>query len=473
MKVAIYARVSTTEQAEKGYSITEQVRMLTDYCKAMRWKIYSKYVDAGESGANTNRPELQRLLSDVRSGKIERVLIYKLDRLGRNNKELLTIIEDVLKPAGVDLVSMTESLDSSTPTGRFGVSILSSVAQLELDTIKERLAIGKAARARSGKFHGGSAVPIGYRYEGGQLVVDEYEAMLVRKIFEMYADGMNPPTIAKELNAAGLIRGTVCWNPSTVHNMLGRQTYLGKIHHHDEWYEGQHEAIISEELFQRVQERRAKVRQSKAPVSSARAKSILGGLLYCSRCGGKYTHVSQKTHYKGTETIYKNYVCSNKRMHRKSYPTNFPQCENKSWKAAELDEIVLNEVRKLRLDPEYQFSAPENDQPANDPTETIKAEIERVTAQLSRLMDLYADDKIPIELLQEKVEALTEKKEKLEDQLIKKDQKTMERSDAVALAGTLAEIIDRSELNDVREILAALVSRIELDGDDVSIFWNF
>ena len=187
-KVAIYVRVSTQEQAQEGYSIDAQTERLQAYCRAKDWTVFGVYTDAGYSGSNTKRPDLQRLLTDVRAGLVDCVLVYKLDRLSRSQKDTLMLIEDTFLAAGVAFVSMSENFDTSTPLGRAMVGILSVFAQLEREQIRERMAMGRAERARQGLYHGGGWKPFGYDYVDGRLVVNPIEAEAVKDTYRLFLD---------------------------------------------------------------------------------------------------------------------------------------------------------------------------------------------------------------------------------------------------------------------------------------------
>ena len=147
--IALYARVSTQEQAREGYSIEEQADRLKKYCEAIGQQDYSLYIDPGFSGASMERPELRRLIADVERGIISKVIVYKLDRLSRSQKDTLYIIEDVLLANGADFESITERFDTGTPFGRAMIGILSVFAQLEREQITERMKMGKEGRAKT------------------------------------------------------------------------------------------------------------------------------------------------------------------------------------------------------------------------------------------------------------------------------------------------------------------------------------
>ena len=182
---ACYARVSTQEQVKEGYSIDEQIERLRSYCEAMGWNRFKIYVEAGASGGNMNRPALQEMLKDIRSGMIEKVVVYKLDRLSRSQKDTLNLIEDEFLAHGVDFISMCENFDTSSPFGRAMVGILAVFAQLEREQIKERMNMGREARAKEGKWVGVGNSPVGYDYIDGALQINEFEAVQIRELFEL------------------------------------------------------------------------------------------------------------------------------------------------------------------------------------------------------------------------------------------------------------------------------------------------
>ena len=211
LRVALYVRVSTVEQAQEGYSIDEQKRRLVDYCKARGWIVAEVLVDPGYSGSNLNRPGIQTLISHIKN--YDMALVYKLDRLSRSQRDTLYLIEQVFLPNHVDFVSLNESFDTSTPFGRAMIGILSVFAQLEREQIKERTAMGRLARWREGKSMS-SRPPIGYDYdpEAGTLVVNEYEAAQIRLVYQLYLGGDGEPGDIRKLR-------TICRRMDTRTNM--------------------------------------------------------------------------------------------------------------------------------------------------------------------------------------------------------------------------------------------------------------
>ena len=252
-----YVRVSTLEQAREGYSIGAQTERLKAYCAARGWTLRSIHTDPGHSGAKLDRPGLQTLISDVRAGRCNGVLVYKLDRLSRSQKDTLYLIEDIFLANGVSFISINENFDTSTAFGRAMIGILSVFAQLEREQIRERTMMGAAERATSGLWHGGGWEPIGYDYipERDELQVNEYEAMQVREVYDCYLNRrMSLYKITQHMTEQGYRHKTGGWDhASTVRNVLKNNLYAGIISWGGHDYPGQHMPLIDREVFDKVQ----------------------------------------------------------------------------------------------------------------------------------------------------------------------------------------------------------------------------
>ena len=247
-KACIYTRVSTDAQAEKEVSLQEQERMAKAAIVSKGWEYTETYEDAGYSGRNMDRPALQRMFDDIKNGKVNAVVVFKLDRLSRKQKDALTIIEDILLDNDVELVSLKETLDTSTPWGRAMIGILASFNQLESETIVQRTSMGRNAKARAGGYAGGKP-PLGYRAVDGELVIDPDEAEIVRLIFKMRKEGVTLMGIAEELNRKGYrTRKGGEFLHSAVQTVLNNEeTYRGRYKYGTEQSEeGQHEPILTD-----------------------------------------------------------------------------------------------------------------------------------------------------------------------------------------------------------------------------------
>ncbi|MGJ3805185.1 recombinase family protein, partial [Limosilactobacillus fermentum] len=212
MKIAVYVRVSTLEQAESGYSISEQTEKLTAYCRVKDWQVAKIYTDPGFSGSSLDRPAIQQLISDCKLGAFDAVLVYKLDRLSRSQKDTLYLIEDVFNAYNIHFMSLSENFDTSTPFGKAMIGLLSVFAQLEREQIKERMQMGKLGRVKAGKISAWSNVPFGYTKVKDSYDVDPLRAGIVKRIFADYLAGKSITKIMKELNREGHIGKGVNWS---------------------------------------------------------------------------------------------------------------------------------------------------------------------------------------------------------------------------------------------------------------------
>ena len=459
----LYVRVSTQEQKNHGYSIGEQTERLQKYAEAMGWPVYKVYTDAGFSGSNMNRPALMQMLRDLSDGKIHRVVVYKLDRLSRSQRDTLEIIEERILKAGADFVSMSENFDTGTPFGRATIGFLAVFAQLEREQIKERMQMGRMARIKAGKFKGNRTPPIGYTYVDGELRTNE-DADQVRQIFQMARRHMTPGQIADEMTEPHAFGP---WTARQVRKVLRSRVYIGMVNYHDEWFPGIHVPIIDPETFEDVQAfLDTRTMNHMQGGREGKVTSYLGGLIYCARCGGKYSKRTTRRTVNGKQYIYEVYVC-NSRAGKKGVRVS-AECKNKIWKCKDLEGLIFGEIGKLRTEPL------EAEEKKDRQTDRLRQRIAKVEKELSRLIDLYAVDRIPVDVLQEKIEKLQEKKEELEDQLARQDTgprtSPEEAREAVA---SFADVLERGSFEDVRAVVTDLIDRIEIDGEDVTIFWAF
>lgn len=292
-----YSRVSSDEQAAHGISIDAQRNILQGYA-AMTSQQIRIYEDAGFSGKNMNRPALRQLLDDCRAGSVSAVVVWKLDRLSRSLRDTLSIIEDVLQPRGITLVSVTESIDTSTPSGRMMLNMLASFAQLEREQDSDRVVMAHKHLARDCKYLGGH-VPLGYRIDDQKhYQLDPVAAPVVRHVFEMYMARSGYAPILDYLNSAKLetTRKTP-FKKSDLNFLLGNEIYAGTYvrrlgadpRHRITSPEtiripGGVPALLTADEWQRVCDLRS---QSKTSAAMYTARSVwpLSGLVYCASCG--------------------------------------------------------------------------------------------------------------------------------------------------------------------------------------------
>ena len=479
IRVAIYVRVSTQEQAKEGYSVGEQIDRLRKFAEAHDWVIVKIYTDAGHSGANTDRPALQNMIEDLKAGKIDKVLVYKLDRLSRSQKDTLELIEDVFLPNNTDFESMTEKLDTSTPQGRLFLGILAAFAQLEREMISERMSMGMYARVKEGKWRGGAQVPFGYDYEPAleKLVINEYEAMIVKNLFEKFTEGKTLYSIAKEMQETGhTFHGGKVDNRTSKY-ILRNKTYCGYMRYKNEWVNGLHDPIIDEETFDKAQarldENKRKYLEKGYKAGAKNFTTNFGGLLYCGRCGARYSKTQSGTKQYG---FHLNYTCHSRHKKIRSMIKD-PNCRNKNYRVNEFDEIIFNEIKKLAIDPEYIKQIKKQVEKDDDiqKIRTIEKQIKSINSQISRFMDLYGLGKYDMDELDEKTAPLHEQRSKLKRELekLQTNSKRITEPEVLKLVESFAEALDHGDLQDRRTIIEQLIDKIVIDGDDITIHWNF
>lgn len=484
IRVALYIRVSSQEQADEGYSIGEQTERLKKYCEAMEWDIYKIYVDPGYSGGNIDRPGLQELTKDVANEDIDKVVVYKLDRLSRSQFDTLYLIEKVFLENDTDFVSMTENFDTSTPLGRAMIGFLAVFAQLERDKINERTRMGKEARAKEGKWGGGSSEPIGYNYNivTEELEINPYEQMQILEAADLFLKGSPLRTISNIFNDKGYTyRGrsgvTAQWDAKRVKYVLQNKLYIGYIRYGGEWFKGIHEPILDEDTFNKIQhifEEREKSYNGKYNKKKVQT-SVLNGFIYCKHCGGRYAKTNGKS-WKGAEPpCYYSCYSRSKRVRKM---IKDPNCKNKNWRMYELDDIILGEIEKLALDPNYvhEIRREKNTNPNNlSKIDILKNQIKSIEEQISRFMDLYGLGTFTIDQVANKVDPLNEEKKALEKELLSLNvsDDNMSEDEVIHIASSLSDILARGNLDEIRLVVESLISYIELDEDDIYIHWKF
>ena len=472
MKVAIYVRVSTQEQVQEGYSLDAQTSRLNAYCQAKGWIVAGTYTDAGYSGSNTERPALQRLLVDVRAGLVDCVLVYKLDRLSRSQKDTLMLIEDAFLASGVSFVSMMENFDTSTPLGRAMVGILSVFAQLEREQIRERVTMGLAQRAKNGLYHGGPC-PFGYTYEDGHLKVNPLEAQIVREIYSLFLGRMPIHRIEENLRAkyGGRIQRSVVRSALSLPIYRGVIVSKGKEHH------GAHEAIVDDDTFFRAQELlgdRLRIAESKpAPFAP---QHMLSGMLACGSCGASYVCQGNYSGSGDRRKYTPQYRCST-RVKKKGV-----SCVGPSYACHILEARVLSEVLAVAKD-QALFRAicernRENKKMPQSAVAAAKKRAKEIDAQIKRVLDLYQLGSIDMDEIKKRIAALEEERDALKKTL---DAETrpkvmrMSRKDAATILSGVESVVASGDVALIRQTLHEIISKIVLHPQkgSMEIVWRF
>ena len=337
---AIYARVSTEEQARAEYSsIDSQIERCQAYIHASEPNAETRiYSDEGASGKNLKRPAMRDLLADIAKGKICAVIVYKIDRLTRSPRDFYALAEK-FDEHDVAFISTSQKFDTSTPIGRLMRGMLLEFAQFEREMIADRVRDKCRQKAEKGLWNGGH-IPPGYRRDPNRtsyLIINEKEALIVRRIFEMYIGGMSGQEIAQRLNSEGHRSKGSLWHKKNVLHLLANPVYIGKRKYHDEIFDGVHKPIISQSTWDTAQRELRKNRHTvKRRVRRKREYIfLLERIVRCGLCGSMMV----PTYSTGRSRRHYYYRCGSE--------NNNSGCKGQSINAEVLDKAIMQNALDL------------------------------------------------------------------------------------------------------------------------------
>ena len=389
MKAGLYARVSTEEQVE-GYSLGAQTRAMREFCYQKGWEIAKEYIEEGKSARNENidkRPQFKALIDDSLSGKVDVVVVHKLDRFSRNLIVTLSYFQEFAKH-NIAFVSLSEQIDFSTPSGKLMLAMLGAFAQWYSDNLAHETSKGKRERAMQGYYNGD--LPFGYiKGNDGIPIIEPKEAVAVKRAFEMYATGdYSFQDIANEINVMGFltrnkrkqdIYGAVGPRPFTcdsVRDMISNLFYAGYVTYKGERFLGKHQAIISKDVYEKCcQVRREHHKQPRTHSSKFRIY-LLKGLIRCAFCGEKlWANASQHRRYYRDVSTRRGWSCP---------------YGNKYVRVEVIDRQIDQIMRGLAIPEAWQIEVV-NILTSLDERARIAREKERIEEKLRRLKRLYAE----------------------------------------------------------------------------------
>jgi site-specific DNA recombinase len=356
VRCAIYTRKSTEEGLDQEFSSLDAQREAGEaYIKSQAhegWVCLPRhYDDGGFTGGNMERPALRRLLADIEVGKVDCLVVYKVDRLSRSLLDFARLMEAFDKKR-VAFVSVTQQFNTATSMGRLVLNVLLSFAQFEREIIAERTRDKIAAARRKGMWAGGMPL-LGYDVDprNFKLVMNRKEAERVRAIFALYLEHRGLIGVVQQLERRGWrtkrwqtrkgqVRGGNLFTKTMLHRLLSNVVYLGKVRHKKEVHSGEHEAIVDSAVWQEVQEL---LHRRRASLVRQRSSALLKGLLYCRRCGHAMTPTSAQ---KRGGKRYRYYVCLSavKRGHA--------ACPSRALPGSVIEPWVIEQVRKSGSLPE-------------------------------------------------------------------------------------------------------------------------
>ena len=410
-RCAIYTRKSVDEGLDQEFNSLDAQREAGEaYILSQRangWICLPEhYDDGGYSGGNTNRPALQRLLDDCKAGKIDMIVVYKIDRLSRSICDFADLTKK-FDEWGIQFSAVTQEINTATSAGRMMLNILVTFAQYEREVITERVRDKMAASRKKGKWVGGS-VPMGYKVENKRLVVVPSEADVIRRIFQRYVEIQSPKLIAMELNERGIkTKQGRKWETPHISRILENHTYVGEVKYKGAICNGEQEAIITRELWNRAKT----IRESLAPCADrARRQETIAPLKNILRCGHCGSAMMPTYSNKGGRRYYY-YLCV------KDKRRAVPECPVRQIPVGDIEEVVKRYVIKMLGDISLvmQFAEKSGMNPV-EVVECFQGDFWReiTPGEYNRLLTLLIDkavvweDKLEIEFKTDGVKSLVE-----------------------------------------------------------------
>ncbi|TWT51078.1 DNA-invertase hin [Rubripirellula amarantea] len=389
IRCAIYTRKSTEEGLDQEFNSLDAQRAAAE--SFIRSQIEEgwvaneeRYDDGGFSGGNIERPAFKRLLADIEDGKIDCVVVYKVDRLSRSLMDFSRVMETFDK-YGVSFVSVTQQFNTTHSMGRLTLNILLSFAQFEREIIGERIRDKLAANCRRGQWTGGYPV-LGYDVDRTErppkLVVNAEEAVQVRRIFTLYLELKSLMAVATELEKLGWrnkvwttkkgdAKGGREFDNGSVHALLTNPIYIGRIKHKSETFAGQHDAIVDDLIFERVQSQLRANHNNRSSRLPTKSGGLLKGIIRCPQCNLAMVHNINRRKTKS----YRYYTCVGAiKRGRKS-------CEHPSLPAGEIERAVVEQVACIARDADLRGEVVRQ---SHEAVKLQRAEYETQRQQLTR-----------------------------------------------------------------------------------------
>ncbi|HKS80574.1 MAG TPA: recombinase family protein [Candidatus Acidoferrales bacterium] len=449
----LYTRVSSRNQAETEYSSLETQReRLEAYCHSQEnYTIHRVYEDGGYSADSLDRPALKQMLRDIREGKLNCILAYKIDRLTRSVKDFHQLME-LFDRYGVKFVSVTQSLDTQNPMGRLLRNILLDFAQFEREMTADRTRDKMYQRAQKGLWNGGN-VPYGYAVESKKLVVNPEEAPRVRFMFQRFADNPSLSRLREELHRRGwYARSQKPWSKSALDMILRNPVYCGCVRFNEHRFKGEHQPVIEEPLFVKAKSLR---RDRGHCVTKQSRVFLLKGLIRCSDCGSWMTpHYTQKKHKDGSVYRVPYYRCT-KTMHFDN-----SVCHVKHVNADHIEHTVVQKLSELSQNEAYlKMSVEELNRdlrekagPLEKEAGQIKRRIEEIEREITRYVKALGQGKLSVERLEEEIASLEASKRTFQIEYDGIQRKINE----TAMRDFNAELLQRT-LQDFRNVFDSLI----------------
>lgn len=482
VRCAIYTRKSTEEGLEQEFNSLDAQRESGEaYIASQRsegWiALPDRYDDGGFTGGNMERPALKRLMADIVAGKVDCIVVYKVDRLSRSLLDFARMME-TFDRCRVSFVSVTQQFNTGNSMGRLMLNVLLSFAQFEREIISERTRDKIAAARRKGRWSGGRPV-LGYDVApgGGRLLVNEDEATRVRAIFDLYLEHQSLIETIKVLDERGWVNkqwttqdgreaGGGRFDKPNLFHLLTNVLYLGKITLKKELFEGQHPAIVDAEIFRRVQALLHRNGQSGGKHVRNRFGALLKGLLRCVPCDSAMIH----THtLKNGNKRYRYYVCLN------AQKRGWHDCPSKSIPAAEIERFVIDQIRGIGKDSEVIAETIRQTRVQSDKrireleTEraTLDKDLARYNSDLRKLVGLVAANPLAADRMadvQERIRVAEQRVTAVREELMALGRELVDEKEAVQALALFDPVWDVLSPREQARVIQLLVERVDYDG---------
>jgi site-specific DNA recombinase len=490
IRCAIYTRKSTEEGLEQSFNTLDAQRdageSFINSQHSEGWvALPQKYDDGGYTGANMDRPALKRLLSDVQSGVVNCVVVYKVDRLTRSLLDFARIIE-ILDKSNATFASVTQQFNTTTSLGRLTLNILLSFAQFEREMISERTHDKMAAARRRGKWVGGNPV-LGYDVvpQGGALVVNQEEAQRVREIFALYLEFGSLIPVVEELDHRdwrmkawttrdGRQVGGKPIAKNTLYNLLTNMIYTGKVAYGGQVYEGEHERIVDDEVWNKVQTTLGRNGRRGGRNIGNKHGALLKGLVRCATCdvGMIHTYVQKKNR------AYRYYVCV------KAHQRGWAQCETRCVSAPALESAVLEQIRGITGNPtvlgkvlhQIEDHRQQDASAATKEKTDIEGELKRIAQEMGGVVSMAGKAEFTtnrLVVLQDRVTHLNDRLTELRQQLVAINAEHTDPRDIEAALHEFDPLWGQLSTWEQERFIRTLVEQVRYDGKTGTVTLGF
>jgi site-specific DNA recombinase len=495
VRCAIYTRKSTDEGLDRDFnSLDNQREAAENYVKSQReaaWEaLPDRYDDGGFSGGNMERPAVQRLLADIEAGKVDRVVVYKIDRLSRSLLDFARLA-DFFEKHDCSIVSVTQQLDTSTSMGRLTMNMLLSFAQFEREMVSDRTRDKMRAARRRGKWTGGMP-PLGYDVapEGGRLVINKDEATQVRAIFDLYLEKRSLLQVVRELSRRGWRRKSwktrdgrwreaKPWDVANLRRMLMDPLFAGMAKLGGQTFTGEHDGIVPKAVFAAVQEAMGENRRTGGAALRNSQGGLLRGLLRCAPCDAAMVHTWARNHGR----VYRYYVCS------AAQKRGSDTCPTGSIPGNKVEEFVVEQIRLIGSDPRLQretfrqalAQVAAQRRALKAEAKQLRDEVPRVRAEVDRLVKAVAGADGPAaDALHDALAAQQERLVRLEARLHEVRSHIedlarvqVEEADVTRALQSFTPIWDVLHAQERERILRLLIETIAYDGHTEAMTFGF